>query len=241
MVKTIAIIGRPNVGKSTLFNRLIGKNRAIVADNPGVTRDYIIETYTDRDLNIELIDTAGLEEANKKNLSKILKETSKKVIKKSDFILFLVDVRSEITSDDLFLAKLVRKSGKDIFLVANKCETTKQDQEALKFDSFGFGESVNISAEHNRGIQYLKSLIYESFSNEDLEDKSSLLKKDNRIKISILGRPNSGKSTLTNCLLKEDRQLVGETAGLTRDTISEEFRWKKNNYIIIDTPGLRRK
>jgi len=241
MVKTIAIIGRPNVGKSTLFNRLIEKNRAIVADNPGVTRDYIIETYTDRSLNIELIDTAGLEETNKKNLSKILKETSKKVIKKSDAILFLVDVRSEITSDDLFLAKLVRKSGKKIFLVANKCETVRQDQEALKFDSFGFGESINISAEHNRGIQYLKSLIYESFNHEDVEDESSLLKEDNKIKISILGRPNSGKSTLTNFLLKEDRQLVGETAGLTRDTISEEFQWKKNNYIIIDTPGLRRK
>ena len=192
-------------------------------------------------LNIELIDTAGLEETNKKNLSKILKETSKKVIKKSDAILFLVDVRSEITSDDLFLAKLVRKSGKKIFLVANKCETVKQDQEALKFDSFGFGESINISAEHNRGIQYLKSLIYESFNHEDVEDELSLLKEDNKIKISILGRPNSGKSTLTNFLLKEDRQLVGETAGLTRDTISEEFQWKKNNYIIIDTPGLRRK
>ena len=241
MVKTIAIIGRPNVGKSTLFNRLIGKNRAIVANNPGVTRDYIIEKYTDRSLNIELIDTAGLEETNKKNLSKILKETSKKVIKKSDAIFFLVDVRSEITSDDLFLAKLVRKSGKKIFLVANKCETVKQDQEALKFDSFGFGESINISAEHNRGIQYLKSLIYESFNYEDVEDESSLLKEDNKIKISILGRPNSGKSTLTNFLLKENRQLVGETAGLTRDTISEEFQWKKNNYIIIDTPGLRRK
>ena len=241
MVKTIAIIGRPNVGKSTLFNRLIGKNRAIVANNPGVTRDYIIEKYTDRSLNIELIDTAGLEETNKKNLSKILKETSKKVIKKSDAIFFLVDVRSEITSDDLFLAKLVRKSGKKIFLVANKCETVKQDQEALKFDSFGFGESINISAEHNRGIQYLKSLIYESFNHKNVEDESSLLKEDNKIKISILGRPNSGKSTLTNFLLKEDRQLVGETAGLTRDTISEEFQWKKNNYIIIDTPGLRRK
>ena len=241
MVKTIAIIGRPNVGKSTLFNRLIGKNRSIVADNPGVTRDYVIETYTDQSLNIELIDTAGIEETNKKNLSKILKETSKKVIKKSDAIIFLVDVRSEITSDDLFLAKLVRKSGKEIFLVANKCETVKQDQEALKFDSFGFGESINISAEHNRGIQYLKSLIYESFNHEDAGDESSLLKEDSKIKISILGRPNSGKSTLTNFLLQEDRQLVGETAGLTRDTISAEFQWKKNNYIIIDTPGLRKK
>jgi len=241
MVKTIAIIGRPNVGKSTLFNRLIGRNRSIVADNPGVTRDYIIETYTDRSLNVELIDTAGLEENNKKNLSKILKETSKKVIEKCDAIIFLVDVRSEITSDDLFLSKLIRKSGKDIFLVVNKCETIKQDQEALKFDSFGFGESTNISAEHNRGVQNLKSLIYKEFNQDDIEDKSEILKEDNKIKISILGRPNSGKSTLANFLLQEDRQLVGEIAGLTRDTVSEEFEWKKINYIIIDTPGLRKK
>ena len=152
MVKTIAIIGRPNVGKSTLFNRLIGKNKAIVADNPGVTRDYIVDSYIDRGFKIELIDTAGIEEKNNKNLSKKLKESSEKAINKADTVIFLVDVRSEITSDDLFLTKLIRKSGKEIILVANKCETVKQDNEALKFNSFGFGESINISAEHNRGI-----------------------------------------------------------------------------------------
>ena len=241
MVKTIAIIGRPNVGKSTLFNRLIGKNKAIVADNPGVTRDYIIDSYTDRGFKIELIDTAGIEEKNNKNLSKKLKESSEKAIKKADTVIFLVDVRSEITSDDLFLTKLIRKSGKEIILVANKCETVKQDNEALKFNSFGFGESINISAEHNRGIIDLKSSIYgliEKNKTNDVEDK---FEKDIAIKIAILGRPNSGKSTLTNYLLQEERQIVGEISGLTRDTISAEFNWNNKNYVIIDTPGLRKK
>ena len=241
MVKTIAIIGRPNVGKSTLFNRLIGKNKAIVADNPGVTRDYIIDSYTDRGFKIELIDTAGIEEKNNKNLSKKLKESSEKAIKKADTVIFLVDVRSEITSDDLFLTKLIRKSGKEIILVANKCETVKQDNEALKFNSFGFGESINISAEHDRGIVDLKLSIYgliEKNKANDVEDKSE---KDIAIKIAILGRPNSGKSTLTNYLLQEERQIVGEISGLTRDTISAEFNWNNKNYVIIDTPGLRKK
>ena len=241
MVKTIAIIGRPNVGKSTLFNRLIGKNKAIVADNPGVTRDYIVDSYIDRGFNIELIDTAGIEEKNNKNLSKKLKESSKKAIKKADTVIFLVDVRSEITSDDLFLTKLIRKSGKDIILVANKCETVKQDNEALKFNSFGFGESINISAEHNRGIIDLKSSIYGLIEKNKANDVEDKFEKDIAIKIAILGRPNSGKSTLTNYLLQEERQIVGEISGLTRDTISAEFNWNNKNYVIIDTPGLRKK
>lgn len=241
MVKTIAIIGRPNVGKSTLFNRLIGKNKAIVADNPGVTRDYIIDSYTDRGFKIELIDTAGIEEKNNKNLSKKLKESSEKAIKKADTVIFLVDVRSEITSDDLFLTKLIRKSGKDIILVANKCETVKQDNEALKFNSFGFGESINISAEHNRGIIDLKSSIYGLIEKNKANDVEDKFEKDIAIKIAILGRPNSGKSTLTNYLLQEERQIVGEISGLTRDTISAEFNWNNKNYVIIDTPGLRKK
>ena len=241
MVKTIAIIGRPNFGKSTLFNRLIGKNKAIVADNPGVTRDYIVESYIDRGFKIELIDTAGIEEKNNKNLSKKLKESSEKAIKKADTVIFLVDVRSEITSDDLFLTKLIRKSGKEVILVANKCETVKQDNEALKFISFGFGESINISAEHNRGIIDLKSSIYGSIEKNKANDVKDKFEKDIAIKIAILGRPNSGKSTLTNYLLQEERQIVGEISGLTRDTISAEFNWNNKNYVIIDTPGLRKK
>ena len=241
MVKTIAIIGRPNVGKSTLFNRLVGKNKAIVADTPGVTRDYNSDTFDEKGNTFELIDTAGIEEKNNKKLSEALRESSKKAIKRAEEIIFLVDVRSEITSDDLFLVKLLRKSGKKIHLTANKCETTKQDEEAIKFISLGLGEPINISAEHNRGIQDLKSKVF-SQVDQGKDDAALLRKSDkNKIKISILGRPNSGKSTLTNFLLNSERQLVGELSGLTRDTISEEFVWNNKNYIIIDTPGLRKK
>ncbi len=240
MTKTIAIIGRPNVGKSTLFNRLIEKKIAIVGNEPGVTRDFIVEGYEDKGINFKLIDTAGIHESNKKGLSKILRETSKAAIERSDILIFLLDVREGITSDDLYLSKLIRKSGKEIILVANKCETPKQDDDALELHSLGFGTPIPISAEHNRGISDLKSEIYKLGKKIELdlteEAKDILVQK-----ISILGRPNSGKSTLTNFFIQERRQLVGEESGLTRDAISLDFRWLNKDYVIIDTPGLRRK
>ena len=159
MVKTIAIIGRPNVGKSTLFNRLLGKKISIVANEPGVTRDYIIGQYHYKESLFELIDTAGIQESNKKDLSKVLKDMSKVAIEKSDAILFVLDSRQELTSDDIYLSKLIRKSGKKVILVANKCETPIQDSNSLKFNSLGFGDPVNISAEHNRGISDLKTVL----------------------------------------------------------------------------------
>tara|TARA_B100001250_G_scaffold231016_1_gene198250 strand:+ start:3014 stop:4357 length:1344 start_codon:yes stop_codon:yes gene_type:complete len=240
VTKTIAIIGRPNVGKSTLFNRLIEKRIAIVADEPGVTRDFIIEGYEDKGINFNLIDTAGIYESNKKKLSKVLKETSKSAIERSDILIFLLDAREGITSDDLYLSKLLRKSGKEIILVANKCETPKQDNEALELHSLGFGDPIPISAEHNRGISDLKSEIYKFGKKVEFDFKEEV--KDSFVqKISILGRPNSGKSTLTNFLIQERRQLVGEESGLTRDVISLNFKWLNKDYIIIDTPGLRKK
>ena len=240
MTKTVAIIGRPNVGKSTLFNRLIEKRIAIVADEPGVTRDFIIEGYEDKGINFNLIDTAGIYESNKKKLSKVLKETSKSAIERSDILIFLLDAREGITSDDLYLSKLLRKSGKEIILVANKCETPKQDNEALELHSLGFGDPIPISAEHNRGISDLKSEIYKFGKKVEFDFKEEV--NDSFVqKISILGRPNSGKSTLTNFLIQERRQLVGEESGLTRDVISLNFKWLNKDYIIIDTPGLRKK
>jgi len=240
VTKTIAIIGRPNVGKSTLFNRLIEKRIAIVADEPGVTRDFIIEGYEDKGINFNLIDTAGIYESNKKKLSKVLKETSKSAIERSDILIFLLDAREGITSDDLYLSKLLRKSGKEIILVANKCETPKQDNEALELHSLGFGDPIPISAEHNRGISDLKSEIYKFGKKVEFDFKEEV--NDSFVqKISILGRPNSGKSTLTNFLIQERRQLVGEESGLTRDVISLNFKWLNKDYIIIDTPGLRKK
>ncbi len=242
MVKTVAIIGRPNVGKSTLFNRLLGKKISIVANEPGVTRDYIIDKYHYKDSVLELIDTAGIQESNKKDLSKALKGMSKIAIEKSDAILFVLDSREELTSDDFYLSRLIRKSGKKVILVANKCETLNQDNDSLSFNSLGFGDPINVSAEHDRGMSDLKTVLnrLEEFSyplNKNLIETTE----DFPIKISILGRPNSGKSTLTNFLLKEERQLVGAESGLTRDAVSLEFNWKGNSYIIIDTPGLRKK
>jgi len=240
VTKTIAIIGRPNVGKSTLFNRLIEKRIAIVANEPGVTRDFIIEGYEDKGINFNLIDTAGIHESNKKKLSKVLKETSKSAIERSDILIFLLDVREGITSDDLYLSKLLRKSGKEIILVANKCETPTQDNEALELHSLGFGDPIPISAEHNRGISDLKSEIYKFGKKVEFHFKEEV--NDSFVKkISILGRPNSGKSTLTNFFIQERRQLVGEESGLTRDVISLNFKWLNKDYIIIDTPGLRKK
>jgi len=240
VTKTIAIIGRPNVGKSTLFNRLIEKKVAIVSNEPGVTRDFIVEGYEDKGINFKLIDTAGIHESNKKGLSKILRETSKAAIERSDILIFLLDVREGITSDDLYLSKLIRKSGKEIILVANKCETPKQDDDALEFHSLGFGAPIPISSEHNRGISDLKSEIYKLRKKIELDLTEEV--KDTLVqKISILGRPNSGKSTLTNFFIQERRQLVGEESGLTRDAISLDFRWLNKDYVIIDTPGLRRK
>ena len=176
MVKTIAIIGRPNVGKSTLFNRLLGKKISIVANEPGVTRDYIIGQYHYKESLFELIDTAGIQESNKKDLSKVLKDMSKVAIEKSDAILFVLDSREELTSDDIYLSKLIRKSGKKVILVANKCETPSQDNDSLRFNSFGFGDPINISAEHNRGISDLKTELsrleefYKPFNKEIVKD-----------------------------------------------------------------------
>ena len=137
MVKTIAIIGRPNVGKSTLFNRLVGKNKAIVADSPGVTRDYNSDTFDDKGNTFKLIDTAGIEEKNNKKLSEALRESSKKAIKKADEIIFLVDVRSEITSDDLFLVKLLRKSGKKFILPLTNVKQQNKMKKLLNFYLLG--------------------------------------------------------------------------------------------------------
>ena len=242
MVKTIAIIGRPNVGKSTLFNRLLGKKISIVANEPGVTRDYIIDKYQYKESLFELIDTAGIQESNKKDLSKVLKDMSKVAIEKSDAILFVLDSREELTSDDIYLSKLIRKSGKKVILVANKCETPIQDSDSVKFNSLGVGNPINISAEHNRGISDLKTELsrleefYNPLNKEIIKDIEEF-----PTKISILGRPNSGKSTLANFLLKEERQLVGKESGLTRDAVSLKFKWESGNYIINDTPGLRKK
>jgi GTP-binding protein len=237
MSEIIAIIGRPNVGKSSLFNRLIGKRLALVANEPGITRDYRVEKLNIKNNSYELIDTAGIEELSKDNISRITKESSINAINKSDIILFVIDARNSLTPDDYSLASIVRKSGKKVILIANKCEGRSIKQGEIDSYSLGFGDPLSISSEHNLGISDLQSHIIEnSFINTDFENEENNIKK-----LAILGRPNSGKSTLINQLIGESRQIVGPEAGLTRDSIPLFFNWNSINYQIWDTAGIRKK
>ena len=237
MSEKLAIIGKPNVGKSTLFNRLIGKKLALVANEPGITRDYRVEKFKIKDYSYELIDTAGIEDLSFDDISRITKLSSINAINKSDIILFVIDSRRSLTSDDFSLASLIRKSGKKVILIANKCEGSSIKQGEIDSSSFGFGNPLSISSEHNLGISELQNLIIE---NSRLQNNSENIK-DKRKKITILGRPNSGKSTLINQLLNEKRQIVGPQAGLTRDSIPLFFEWDSTPYQIWDTAGIRKK
>ena len=237
MSEILAIIGRPNVGKSSLFNRLIGKRLALVANEPGLTRDYRTEKLNIKNNSYELIDTAGIEEVSKNNISKITKESSINAINKSDIILFVIDSRNSLTPDDYSLASIVRKSGKKVILIANKCEGASIKQGEIDSYSLGFGDPLLISSEHNLGILELENQIIENSSiNAELENEENIIKK-----ITILGRPNAGKSTLINQLIGESRQIVGPEAGLTRDSIPLFFNWNSVNYQIWDTAGIRKK
>jgi len=237
MSETLAIIGRPNVGKSSLFNRLIGKRLALVANEPGITRDYRVEKLNIKNNSYELIDTAGIEELSKDNISRITKESSINAINKSDIILFVIDARNSLTPDDYSLASIVRKSGKKVILIANKCEGRNIKQGEIDSYSLGFGDPLSISSEHNLGISELQNLIIENSSiNSEFENEENNIKK-----IAILGRPNSGKSTLINQLIGERRQIVGPEAGLTRDSIPLFFNSNNINYQIWNTAGIRKK
>ena len=237
MSETLAIIGRPNVGKSTLFNRLIGKRLALVANEPGITRDYRAEKLNIKNNSYELIDTAGIEELSKDNISKITKDSSINAINRSDIILFVIDARNSLTPDDYSLASLIRKSGKKVILIANKSEGRSVKQGEIESHSLGFGDPLSISSEHNLGISELQNQIIENSStNTEYVNKGNSIKK-----IAILGRPNSGKSTLINQLIGENRQIVGPEAGLTRDSIPLFFIWNSINYQIWDTAGIRKK
>ncbi|MBN44471.1 MAG: ribosome biogenesis GTPase Der [Rhodobiaceae bacterium] len=237
MPETLAIIGRPNVGKSTLFNRLIGKRLALVANEPGITRDYRTEKLNIENNSYKLIDTAGIEEISRDNISRITKDSSISAINKSDIILFVIDARNSLTPDDYSLASIVRKSGKKVILIANKSEGRSVKQGEVESHSLGFGNPLSISSEHNLGISELHNQIIKNSSiNIEFENEESNIKK-----IAILGRPNSGKSTLINQLIGENRQIVGPEAGLTRDSIPLFFNWNSINYQIWDTAGIRKK
>lgn len=247
----IAIVGRPNVGKSTLFNRLIGKRLALVDDSPGVTRDRREGTASVGDFEFVAVDTAGLEHAAEASLAGRMTAQTVTAIDDADALLFLIDARTGIMPDDKHFADLVRKSGKPVVLVANKAEGKEGLAGAYEAFSLGLGEPIALSAEHGEGFadlyQALRKVLGDTmFDGEDEElDDSELGEDEERprgpLAVAIVGRPNAGKSTLINRLIGEDRLLTGPEAGITRDSISVPLRWRGKEVKLVDTAGMRKK
>ncbi len=240
---TVAIIGRPNVGKSTLFNRLVGRRLALVDDEPGVTRDRREGQGKLGDLSFRLIDTAGLERASDESLSARMQAQTAAAMAQADAVLFLVDARTGATPTDRGFADLVRKSGKPAILVANKSEGRAGEAGVLEAYSLGLGDPVAISAEHGEGLASLYDALLAVLPADTAESKSAPEPEGDEkpIRIAVVGRPNSGKSTLINRLLGEERLLTGPEPGITRDAIAVDLEWNGRRVRIHDTAGLRRR
>lgn len=245
MSLTVAIIGRPNVGKSTLFNRLVGRRLALVDDRPGVTRDRREGDAQLGDLAFKVIDTAGLEKAERDSLSARMQAHTAAAIAKADAVLFLIDARAGATGPDQMFANLVRKSGKRAILVANKSEGRAGEAGALDAYMLGLGDPVAISAEHGEGLAELYEALRAALPQAIVEQKDEpdrhAAPDKAPIRIAIVGRPNTGKSTLINRLLGEERLLTGPEAGITRDAIAVELNWRGQQFRVHDTAGLRRR
>ena len=239
-MKTIAIVGRTNVGKSTLFNRLCQKKLAIVHDIAGVTRDRKEATAHLYDLTFRLIDTAGLEETTA--LSQAMWKQTQMAIEESDIVLMVVDARSERTSLDDKLAKSLRTAHKPIILVANKCEGKTQSTDLVDFYKLGLGDPIPISAEHGLGLADLYQTLLPFFPDTPEESQEESEEEKSRpLHLAIVGRPNVGKSTLINQLLGKERLLTGPEAGVTRDAITIPWKWQDKDILLTDTAGLRKR
>ena len=242
---TVAIVGRPNVGKSTLFNRLVGRRLALVDDQPGVTRDRREGDGKLGDLAFKVIDTAGLEDAERESLSGRMQAQTAAAIAQADVVLFLVDARAGATAADRAFADFVRRSGKPAILVANKCEGRAGDAGMLEAFALGLGEPVAISAEHGEGLaglyDALRAALPEATAQREDDSAPAIAAEEQPIRIAIVGRPNTGKSTLINRLLGEDRLLTGPEAGITRDAVAVDLDWQGRHLRIHDTAGLRRR
>jgi GTP-binding protein len=247
MIPKIVIVGRPNVGKSTLFNRLVGRRQALVDDQPGVTRDRREGLGKLGDLSFTLIDTAGLEEAAPQSLAGRMLAQTKAAIADADAILFVLDARAGLLPADQGFAELVRKSGKPTILVANKSEGKAGAAGALEAYALGLGTPVPVSAEHGEGLSDLYDALQtvcdarQSSEESDDREPETDAQTARPIRVAVVGRPNAGKSTLVNRLLGEERLLTGPEAGITRDTISVPLVWQGHNFLFHDTAGMRRK
>lgn len=229
----VALVGRPNVGKSTLFNRLIGSKVAIIEDIPGITRDRIYGTVNFNNYVFHLIDTGGID-LSKEKFNDEIKVQAELAIDEADVIVFIVDGKEGLTSNDLEVKDMLIKSGKKVIVAINKIDSKLAREHMYDFYELGFDSYINISAEQNEGIYELLQMITDDFKEYKEEENNS-------IKFSIIGRPNVGKSSLVNAILNEDRVIVSPIAGTTRDAIDTPFVYNKENFVVIDTAGMRKK
>ena len=234
MKKTVCLIGRPNVGKSTIFNRLIRENKSIIKDDPGVTRDRIYGDVTYGEKTFLLIDTGGID-LGEGDFNKDIKAQAEIAVEESDVIVFVVDGREDLTSNDLYIRDMLMKTNKKVIVVLNKLDNVAMQQERIYYYyELGFEYVIPLSASHALGFDDLLDEVTRDFTdNEDMSDDT--------LKFCIIGRPNVGKSSLTNAILGEERSIVSNVAGTTRDSIDTKFKYNGEEYIVIDTAGMRKK
>lgn len=233
MIPTVALVGRPNVGKSTLFNKIVGKKVAIIEDLPGVTRDRIYQEATYNNKKFYLVDTGGID-ASKMKFNDEIKMQAEIAIKEADIVVFIVDGKEGLTSNDLIVRDLLRKSNKKVIVAINKVDNKESQNHIYDFYELGFDTYIPISSIHNTGYIELMEEITKDFTEKEE-------KEDTRLKFSIIGRPNVGKSSLMNALLNEERVVVSDVAGTTRDSIDSVLKYHNEEYILIDTAGMRKK
>ncbi len=237
MKPTVAIVGRPNVGKSSLFNKITGRRISIVEDTPGVTRDRIYAEAQWRGKAFMLIDTGGIEPKSDDEILKQMKLQAQVAIETADVVIFLTDIQTGVTAADFEVARILQKSGKPIILAVNKVDNVgNPPAEIYEFYNLGLGDPFAVSANQKLGIGDLLDLVFEHFP-EDVDDEEE----DDIIRVAVIGRPNAGKSSLINCLMGEQRVIVSNVPGTTRDAIDTYFEYNGQKYLFIDTAGIRRK
>lgn len=234
-IPTVAFVGRPNVGKSTLFNRIVGKRISIIDDAPGITRDRIYGDAIHKDMRFHVIDTGGIDVTPELFNKEIMIQVSI-AIEEADVIVLVVDGKEGLTANDYEARDMLFKSNKKVIVAINKIDSKQAQENIYDFYELGFDEYILVSAEHNNGVSDLLDAIVSNFNNQEFEEYDSDI-----VKFCVVGRPNVGKSSLVNALLNEERVIVASVAGTTRDAIDTPFTYNKKDYVVIDTAGIRKR